>query len=158
MRHIILYILPLFFIFPSCSKKQEEKPWIKLFNEKDLNDWIIKIHHYDVGDNFDSTFSVKDSIIQIRYNHYGEFNDRFGHLFYKTPFSNYHLKFEYRFKDARTGKESEMVTHGGNFKDFSGLKFPTKIDMKRDDKKFLEAEILEVKPVEKLDPSLFTKP
>src|SRR5690349_4718681 len=97
MRHIILYILPLFFIFPSCSKKQEEKPWIKLFNEKDLNDWIIKIHHYDVGDNFDSTFSVKDSIIQIRYNHYGEFNDRFGHLFYKTPFSNYHLKFEYRF-------------------------------------------------------------
>jgi hypothetical protein len=68
------------------------------------------------------------------------------------------LRVEYRFKDARTGKEAEMVTIGGDFKEFGGLKFPTKIDMKRDGNKFVEAEILEIKPVEKLDPSIFTKP
>src|SRR5438105_741111 len=68
------------------------------------------------------------------------------------------LRFEYRLKDARTGKEAEMVTLGGNFKEFGGLKFPTKIDMKRDGKKFVEAEILEVKPMERLDPSVFAKP
>jgi hypothetical protein len=68
------------------------------------------------------------------------------------------LRFDYRFKEARTGKEAEMVTFGGDFKEFAGLKFPTKIDMKRDGNKFLVAEILEVKPVEKLDPSIFAKP
>lgn len=98
MRHTILYILVFFFIFQSCSNKEHaEEGWIKLFNEKDFNDWIVKIHHYDVGDNFDSTFSIKDDMVQIRYNNYGDFNDRFGHMFYKTPFSNFHLKFEYRF-------------------------------------------------------------
>lgn len=38
-----------------------------------------------------------DGTIQIRYDQYGDFNDQFGHLYYKTPFSYYHLKFEYRF-------------------------------------------------------------
>jgi hypothetical protein len=68
------------------------------------------------------------------------------------------LRFEYRFKNARTGKDAEMVTLGSDFKEFNGLKFPTKIDMKQDGKNFVEAQILEVKPLEKLDPSLFAKP
>jgi hypothetical protein len=68
------------------------------------------------------------------------------------------LRSEYRFKDARTGKESEIVSTGGDFKEFNGVKFPTKIDMKRDGKNFVEAQILEVKPLEKVDPGLFAKP
>ena len=77
---------------------QENAPWIALFNGKDINDWIAKIHHYDAGDNFGNTFRVEDGMIKVRYDQYGEtFNDRFGHLYYKTPFSHYHLVVEYRF-------------------------------------------------------------
>ena len=77
---------------------QENDPWIALFNGKDINDWIAKIHHYDAGDNFGNTFRVEDGMIKVRYDQYGEtFNDRFGHLYYKTPFSHYHLVVEYRF-------------------------------------------------------------
>jgi hypothetical protein len=85
-------------MFQGCdrSHQQEEKKWTKLFNEKDLTGWVAKINHYDVGENFDSTFAVKNGVIQVRYNHYGDFNNRFGHLFYKTPFSRFHLKLEYR--------------------------------------------------------------
>jgi hypothetical protein len=95
---IFLLALPLFLI-QSCEKRHHDnnEGWIKLFNDKDLSDWVVKINHYDVGDNFDSTFAVKDGMIQVRYNHYGNYDDRFGHLFYKTPFSKYHLKLEYRF-------------------------------------------------------------
>ncbi len=81
----------------TSNEKREESKWIRLFNGKDLNDWVVKINHYDPGVNFDSTFSVQDSTIRVRYNNYGEFNDRFGHLFYKKPFSRFHLKVEYRF-------------------------------------------------------------
>jgi hypothetical protein len=75
----------------------DEKGWVNLFNGKDLNDWFVKIHHHEVGENFGNTFRVQDSTIQIRYDEYGEFNDQFGHLYYKVPYAYYHLKFEYRF-------------------------------------------------------------
>lgn len=77
---------------------QQYESWISLFNGSDLDDWIAKIHHYEPGDNFGNTFRVEDGIIKVRYDQYGEtFDDRFGHLYYKTPFSHYHLMVEYRF-------------------------------------------------------------
>lgn len=75
----------------------DNKEWIKLFNGRDIKDWIVKIHHHDAGVNFGNTFRVKDGIIQVRYDQYGDFNDQFGHLYYKQPYSYYHLVVEYRF-------------------------------------------------------------
>ena len=74
-----------------------QKGWISLFNGKDLSDWIVKIHHHEVGDNYGNTFRVKDGVVQVRYDQYDKFNDRFGHLYFKQPFSHYHLSLEYRF-------------------------------------------------------------
>src|SRR5688572_26209309 len=70
--------------------------WQSLFNGKDINDWIPKIYHHEVGENYGNTFRVEDSMIKIRYDQYDTFNERFGHLYYKKPFSYYHLVFEYR--------------------------------------------------------------
>lgn len=84
----------------SCSsspKKDAEKGWITLFNGKDMNDWMVKIHHYEEGDNFGQTFRVDSNMIRVRYDKYGDFNERYGHLYYKKPFSHFHLKLEYRF-------------------------------------------------------------
>ena len=36
-------------------------------------------------------------MIKVRYNQYGEFNDQFGHLYYKKPYANYRLRVDYRF-------------------------------------------------------------
>lgn len=77
--------------------QNDKKEWKALFNGKDINDWFVKIHHHEIGVNFGNTFRVEDGIIKIRYDGYDDFNDQFGHLYYKTPFSHYHLKFEYRF-------------------------------------------------------------
>jgi len=71
--------------------------WIKLFNGKDINDWVVKIHHHDAGVNFGNTFRVENGMVEVRYDQYGDFNNQFGHLFYKIPFSHFHLKFDYRF-------------------------------------------------------------
>jgi outer membrane lipoprotein-sorting protein len=65
---------------------------------------------------------------------------------------------EFRYKDWMTGNERQMVSTYEGYKEFSGLKFPTKIDMKRDGNKFVEAEVEAFKPVEKLDASVFAKP
>lgn len=90
-------------LFLACGSKrgiwgnEDEKGWTSLFNGKDIDDWFVKIHHHEPGENFGRTFRVEDGIIKVRYDQYGDFNDQFGHLYYKTPFSYYHLKFDYRF-------------------------------------------------------------
>jgi hypothetical protein len=88
-----------FFLCISCSpiRKQTESGWISLFNERDLDDWIVKIHHHEPDVNFGNTFRVANGAIVVRYDGYGDFNDQFGHLYYKQPFSHFHLKLEYRF-------------------------------------------------------------
>jgi len=71
--------------------------WQPLFNGKDLTDWMVKIHHHETGDNYANTFRVEDSMIRVRYEQYDSFNNRFGHLYYKQPYSYYKLRFQYRF-------------------------------------------------------------
>jgi hypothetical protein len=73
--------------------------WQTLFNGKNLDGWIAKIHHHEVGDNYAQTFQVKDGVLQVNYDGYQEFNNRYGHLFYEKPFSSFHLSLEYRFTD-----------------------------------------------------------
>ncbi len=71
--------------------------WIQLFNGKDLQGWKIKIRGYDLGENFGNTFRVEDGILKVVFDKYDQFDRRFGHIFYETPFSNYILRVEYRF-------------------------------------------------------------
>jgi len=98
----------------TATKFNDEKDWISLFNGKDIDDWIVKIHHHDVGVNFGNTFRVHDSIIQVRYNLYSDFNDQFGHLYFKQPFSYYHLKLEYRFVgELQRGAPSFTLRNSG---------------------------------------------
>lgn len=89
--------------------------WQQLFNGVDLDDWVTKIHHYEVGENYGDTFRVKDSIIQVRYDQYeGDFRERFGHLYYKEPFSYYQIELEYRFVgDLHPGAPDYTLKNSG---------------------------------------------
>jgi enterochelin esterase family protein len=70
-----------------------------MFNGKDLAGWTPKIAKHEVGDNFASTFRVENGLLEVRYDKkkYPTFDNQFGHLFYKDPFSYYRLVVEYRF-------------------------------------------------------------
>ena len=101
MRYKAVCLLSLCLVLSACfvsgpSDASQEK-WIKLFNGKDINDWFVKIQHHEVDVNFGNTFRVEDGMIKVRYDQYDDFNDQFGHLYYKIPYSYYHLIVEYRF-------------------------------------------------------------
>jgi Domain of Unknown Function (DUF1080) len=114
-------IILAFLVYTSCVTTKnvaDKKDWVSLFNGKDLKDWTVKIFHHEVGDNYGNTFRVEDGIMKVRYDQYDSFNNRFGHLYYNTPFSYYHLVVEYRFvgewrKDAPsyTIKNSGVMFH-----------------------------------------------
>jgi len=80
-----------------CEAAMPKGEWISLFNGQDLTGWTPKIRYHKFGDNYANTFRVDDGLLKVRYDGYDEFNETFGHLFYKTPFSNYKLRVEYRF-------------------------------------------------------------
>jgi hypothetical protein len=56
------------------------------------------------------------------------------------------------------GEEFTQDTTYAGYKDFGGVKKATKVESKRDGEKFLEGEITDFKPVDKVDPKTFTEP
>jgi hypothetical protein len=75
----------------------DSKEWIQLFNGRNLDGWTPKIKGYPLGENYADTFRVSNGLLQAAYDKYGSFEERFGHLFYKQPFSYYIIAAEYRF-------------------------------------------------------------
>ena len=110
-------IFILLFLFYSCKVEKNSnsiEEWVSLFNGKDLNGWNIKIANHSLNDNFNNTFQVQDSMIRVVYDEYEDFDDKYGHMYYKTPYSYYKLKFDYRFLEEQTsGGENWNVRNSG---------------------------------------------
>lgn len=96
MKLKLLYSIILLSCF-SCFKSYAQKGWINLFNGKDLKDWTVKIAKHDLNDNYGNTFRVEDGLMKVRYDGYTDFDQQYGHIYYKKPFSSYLIKITYRF-------------------------------------------------------------
>ena len=70
--------------------------WESLFNGRNLDGWTVKISGHDLDDNYGNTFRVKDGVLQVSYDSYGQFANQFGSIFTQKTFSNYWLHLEYR--------------------------------------------------------------
>jgi hypothetical protein len=81
----------------SAQQSPDTEEWIPLFNGRDLEGWIPKVRGVATGENYANTFRVVDGALSVAYDGYTEFDERFGHIFYKQPFSHYRVRFEYRF-------------------------------------------------------------
>ena len=104
MKQIGIFLIILL-LFINCDVKKKENlksniveaSWQPLFNGKDLDNWIVKINGHELHDNFKNTFRVENGILKVSYDDYESFGNRFGLLTYKTPFSNYKFRLQYRF-------------------------------------------------------------
>ena len=119
-RHAPLLLLTLL-LAPALAVAgdADKKEWIPLFDGKSLDGWTPKITGYEAGVNFGNTFRVDNGVLRVSYDQYDAFGGRFGHLFYKTPFSHYVLAVEYRFvgEQAKEGpdwafRNSGAMIHG----------------------------------------------
>jgi hypothetical protein len=67
------------------------------------------------------------------------------------------LKVEAQVKDAR-GKEVKQEIFYSDYKEADGVKRAMKVRIEREDKPFIELDVTEYKPLEKLDDKTFEKP
>lgn len=77
---------------------QAQAEWRPLFDGRTLDGWTPKIAGYPAGSDPLNTFRVRDGAIVVDYADYQDgLKNRFGHLFYKTPFKSYRFSVKYRF-------------------------------------------------------------
>lgn len=105
--------------FATAQEASRTEEWIPLFNGKNLDGWTPKITGFPLAENYGNTFRVENGVLKVSYDQYTEFGERFGHLFYKDPFSYYRIRVEYRFtgEQAQGGpgwatRNSGIMVHG----------------------------------------------
>jgi len=82
---------------PADWRTAPASDWQAIFNGRNLDGWVVKLAHHEVGDNYGNTFRVENGLIRVMYDKYTDFGARFGHLFYKQKLSHYVVSVEYRF-------------------------------------------------------------
>lgn len=115
----VLFLVAVAFIMSCTAPKPKNEGWIQLFNGKDINDWNIKITGFPLNENYNNTFRVEDSLLKVRYDQYEKFDGHFGHIFYKTLYSHYKIRVEYRFVGEQVAegagwafRNSGIMIHG----------------------------------------------
>lgn len=98
MRKVLILVFTLVTV---TTFAQEKRKWKQLFNGKNLKGWSVKIKGHELNENYGNTFRVEDGKLVVSYDQYTDFNEQYGHIFYKKPYSYYLLAVEYRF----TGKQ-----------------------------------------------------
>src|SRR5678810_1156663 len=74
---------------PADWRNAPAADWQTIFNGRNLDGWVVKFAHHELGDNYADTFRVENGVIRVAYDKYGDFGERFGHLFYDKKLSHY---------------------------------------------------------------------
>ncbi|MES2996974.1 MAG: DUF1080 domain-containing protein [Verrucomicrobiota bacterium] len=90
-------------LFSATTAMADERPWVSLFNGKDLSGWTAKFAGHPLGVNPHDTFRVEDGILKVSYAGYDKFAGQFGHLYSNIAYSHYTLRMEYRFEGKMMG-------------------------------------------------------
>lgn len=126
-------------LVPAChAPGSKGDDWIQLFDGESLDDWTVKIRGHAAGEDPYETFRVEDGVLKVGYENYeGNYDGRFGHLFYKEEFSHYLLRVEYRFVGEQMAggpgwawRNSGLMLHGQTPESMGVTQeFPVSIEM-----------------------------
>jgi hypothetical protein len=105
--------LILLFVFIQLQA-QDNRKWKQLFNGKNLKGWTVKIKGQLPGEDKQHTFRVENNLLKVNYDQYDNFNEQYGHIFYKKPYSHYLIAVEYRFvgKQVKGGADWAFKNSG----------------------------------------------
>ncbi len=118
-------------LFTACASLAfGDEKWIPLFNGKDLEGWTPKVADFPLGENPGNLFRVEDGLLKVSYEDSGEFKGQFGHLFYKTPYSHYRIRGEFRFTGEQQKGGPEWAFRNNGFMLHSQAPETMKLDQK----------------------------
>src|SRR5690606_5781546 len=98
----------------NSDNKESEQQWLPLLNGNDLSDWTIKMGGQGLNQDVDHVFQLENGVLKV-YDGKRENSVKVGHIFYhKKTYSNFRLRFEYRFTGRQYKPEEDWpVQYGG---------------------------------------------
>ncbi len=103
-RVVSLLLSAIVLVSCGSEKTKGEKEWVSLSGE-DFAGWTIKMGGQELKEDREGAYRVEDGILKI-YDSKQDTRVKVGHLFYKTPYSSFRLRFDYRFT-GRQFKDGE---------------------------------------------------
>jgi para-nitrobenzyl esterase len=98
MKHFFIFLLLIFtFTNGKTQSSPNQEDWKTIFNGKDLTGWDIKIAGLDINENYKNNIFVEDGLFRVSYKEFEKFDDKYGHIYYRQPYSHYKIRFSYRF-------------------------------------------------------------
>ncbi len=122
------------------EKSDEKSEWVQLFNGKDLTGWTPKFKGSKLGINYKNVFKVKDGVLVVDYSEYGDWDGKFGHLFYEKEFSHYILRAEYRFVGEQSKNGPKWALRNNGFMIHGQT--PETMELKQDFPNSIEVQLL----------------
>ena len=117
IRQVLIVTVGTLLLIGCNSSEKKIGEWEYIFNEKDLSGWQIKISGHELGDNYKNTFGVTNGYLRVSYDEYEEFDNKFGHIFYKEKLSHFKINLDYRFFGQQVGGAPDWAYKN------SGIKF-----------------------------------
>lgn len=139
LKKTILFAFTLAWL--SCSRPSEETSgkWTPLFNGKDLTGWTVKMGGRELNEDIENTYTVSQGVLRV-YDQKRDRGVRVGHMFYKQQYSDFRLRFEYRFTGKQFAPDSTWPEQ------FGGIVFhaqsPESMGLKQDYPVCLEFQLL----------------
>jgi para-nitrobenzyl esterase len=100
MKHLFTILICCFLTNLLLAQKTTDpnrEDWKTIFNGKDLTGWDIKISGQDINDNYKNNIVVEDGLFRVNYKEFKTFQNKYGHIYYRQPYSHYKIRFAYRF-------------------------------------------------------------
>ena len=105
MKKLLFSLLFLCFATPVllAQKAASREEWVRIFKtERTSAAGTSKIAGQPLNDNYKNTVRVEDGMMRIVYDDYKTFDGKYGHIYYKKPYSYYRVRFTYRFLGKQT--------------------------------------------------------
>ena len=118
---LLTFLAPGLALAAEPTRDEDRREWIQLFDGKSLDGWVPKIAGYETGVELRGHLPRRERRAEGRRttSTRAASRGRFGHLFYRQPFSHYVIRVEYRFlgEQAKDGpawafRNSGIMIHG----------------------------------------------
>ncbi|MEO7299923.1 MAG: DUF1080 domain-containing protein [Verrucomicrobiota bacterium] len=109
-------LLVVFSLLSTCSvvsAESKESGWTPLFNKKDFSGWYIISGSFKKNDDPNHLFQIHDGMVHIYKDADDRSNQPSGYIVTEKEYSNYHLRFQYKWGTKKFGAKVDAQRDAG---------------------------------------------
>jgi uncharacterized protein YdbL (DUF1318 family) len=112
-RFVSHFVMAFAVVFASSASAQTNEGWRPLFNGKNLDGWYVYIRGQGKDSDTNKLVQVNDGAVHMYKDVADKSNQPFGYICTEQEYSDYHLRFEYKWGQKRFGGRADKKRDAG---------------------------------------------